>query len=649
MTLKPDILQRNFQFAEKCVRNHTWAKEVKENFERTLGRLKSRLSDPLVNISVVGEFSVGKSSFINAILGVNLLATDDLPDTTLVPAVMSYSPAYTFKVVRESGAETARAMTIEEIRSELAKFTVPEPLVDYFGSEREYMEALKRAREQAALISGDIVRFEIGVPSEFLRHGFRLIDTPGLSSGNERCGAIAKKEMLESDASIIVAHATRGVLTESSREIFTDFLGEKLKHCMVVFTRYDLTTPARRDKLRRHLEASTRSYFNLTDEQMPVFMAVPPVIEAEREGRRFGPEHDEMLKLTRESLDSIAAIARNRRESLLAESLIKLFKQLFDSLVENLNSIRKVVDERLEELERSKSAPLVPFVEREKEFGLSSLEEGSRIRLRLTVQIDDILRETRRECDSKVFLRTTTVSELTEYLKNGLTAQLTEAAERIKYPLREALDRFSILVKGRLDAFENNLKAEFKRLNLLPVKFEVDASKISVPAVTIDGISSLGDISAGQERNDRNGITGAVIGGIIGSIVTLGFGTAVGAFLGGLFFSGDGKNGIKGAREKVKPQYEQQIQKALDLIRDKNLAAYSAGVRDMITGFRDHLQNYIFRYEAVVNERIKKEMTEIEGYRRYRHSLEEELREIEAHSGELNSMLFSMSTYSIKD
>lgn len=630
-------LEEQYRFARQCARGHDWDAATKESLAAELESLRRRLYDRNVNIAVVGEFSVGKSSFINALLGFNLLATDELPDTTLFPTVMVYSAESYIRIKRREGEDVRIVASPEGIRAKLREFSVPEIDVYDYDSEEDYMKALDEARARADAMSADIEYFEIGLPSGFLEQGFRLIDTPGLSSKNERCGAVARDVMLKADASIIVAHATRGIITESAAEIFNNFIGEKLKHCIVVFTRYDQTSPSRRDRLRTHLEVSTRSHFNLNDSQMPVFMTVPPVIEAEREGRRFGEEHDEMLRLTRDALSRIAVIARERREHIIADALKNLFERIFTLLKKYLKNIREIVDRRLEELNANRSAPLEPFIEKQIKERLAALDkESALLRGELMQRLDSLGEEVKKECDSKLAAQSS-VSQINNYIKNELPTQLTETEKRYVPQVEKALGAFSEEVRKQMKVFEQSIVDEFKRLQVIPVEIRWELINIARMGEKPDTFKELVAITERQDQENKNSVAGAVIGGIVGSILTLGFGTVIGALVGASLFGG-GSTGSD-FYKKIKPDYDKKLKEILDLTRSRFLAMYSTGAGDMRCRLSVQIKRYLQTYRSTVNERIKKEMTEIEGYKRYRDSLEREMQEIDDHTAQLTTLL----------
>lgn len=633
-------LESHLEFAAGKIKSHQWPQDTEYTLKKSLDSIRSRLQSPCVNISVVGGFSAGKSSFINALLEVNILETDEMPDTTLVPAVMFYSPVPVFQILRCDGSGAKEELTVAGIRRRLKEFSIPELKIEDFPSSEDYFKKYSEYREKADQIASEIIRFNIGIPSPFLKEGFRLIDTPGLESGNERCAQIAKSFMQHTDASIIVSDATRGVLQESLRKQFSNFIGPKLEHCMVVFTRFDRTTPSRREKLRMYLESSTRAYFHLSPEQMPVFMAVPPTVVAELEGQEFGTEHKEMLALTKRSLTSLKNIASERREIIIARAIKNLFEIIYSNLERHVSEVQNVCLQKLKELRKSRSCSLESFIaEKLDHYNLVLAASSLSIRQSLETKLDKELEEIKKNCDVEVFKQPTTKA-LRNYLKNGLSKFMLAQTDRIKLIVDSSCLDFSKVLEDSLNDFEIQLQREFAKLKIIPVKISINTD--SVTSVNTGLENSMKDsikFAEAQINQDNREILGAVIGGIVGSVVTLGFGTMVGAILGSVFFSGgDTRSGITGARKRVKPKYEEEMKKNIDLIKQRQINLFSTRVNDAVSSFKSHLFQYNSRYKSEIDRMIKEEVDKRNALAAVFQNLETELVDINNHKKDIEKI-----------
>ena len=136
-----------------------------------------RLAEDRFNLVVAGRFSRGKSSLMNAVMGMDRLPTGVVPVTSVITSV-SYG---------------SRAQVIVRFRGHRLGIRVP------FESLPEYVsEGLNPGNVR------NVVQADIRLPSEILRRGFHFIDTPGLGSVNLANTRTAEAFLPEADAFIVV-------------------------------------------------------------------------------------------------------------------------------------------------------------------------------------------------------------------------------------------------------------------------------------------------------------------------------------------------------------------------------------------------------------------------------------------------------------
>jgi small GTP-binding protein len=139
--------------------------------------LLASLAEDAFQLAVVGQFSRGKSTLMNAILGRSYLPTGALPMTSVVTTVRYGSRPRA--VVERVGS----TYPFERPLDELARFVAQASL------EREEL------RVASALVE---------VPAEILRLGFSFVDTPGVGSAIEANTATTESFLPQADAVIFV-------------------------------------------------------------------------------------------------------------------------------------------------------------------------------------------------------------------------------------------------------------------------------------------------------------------------------------------------------------------------------------------------------------------------------------------------------------
>ncbi len=167
-----------------------------------LEEIKNKLLANKFHLVVLGQFKRGKSTFINSIIGDKILPTSVIPLTSIV-TVLTYGQKELIKVIFEQG-------DVKEIKREELKDWVTE----------EGNPGNKKGVKEV----------EIQYPSEYLRNGICLIDTPGVGSIFEDNTQMTYKYLPKIDAAIFLASADPPI---SQAEL--EFLKDVIKHVKDVF------------------------------------------------------------------------------------------------------------------------------------------------------------------------------------------------------------------------------------------------------------------------------------------------------------------------------------------------------------------------------------------------------------------------------
>lgn len=163
-------LETMAQRLENLVKNNN-AERVKEQQEK--------IRSQSFNLVVLGQFKRGKSTFINALLGAPILPTAVVPLTSVV-TILSYGESPKAVVRFLSGGE--KVIDIGEIAS--------------YITEKENPKNEKGVKE-----------VEVFYPSEYLKNGVRIIDTPGVGSVYNHNTEVAYNYLPYVDAGIFIVSA----------------------------------------------------------------------------------------------------------------------------------------------------------------------------------------------------------------------------------------------------------------------------------------------------------------------------------------------------------------------------------------------------------------------------------------------------------
>lgn len=159
---------------------------------------------------VVGEFSRGKSTFINALLGTQILPSSAKPTTTVLNKIVySEKPMINLHFHSEKNPET---ITEEEFKKLVAPM---EPLKGNAESEKEY-------DRQVSFVKG-VQYAEIGRDLAICKNGVEIIDTPGTNDLDPLREEITNTIIPRSDAAILLLSAVK-ILSESELSLLRDRL-----------------------------------------------------------------------------------------------------------------------------------------------------------------------------------------------------------------------------------------------------------------------------------------------------------------------------------------------------------------------------------------------------------------------------------------
>lgn len=197
--------------------------------EQYIQCLQKKMSDRYLYVAVIGEFSSGKSTFINALLGDDLLKTSALVATS-VATKLCYGEALTVEV-RLKGERSGIIKTYPHSQ----KITISW-LPGINGIDNRKLIHLITSSETLAK---DVVNVTITQPSPFLANDVVIIDTPGTNALNIRHEEITCKILKqEADIAIVIIPATVP-LSQTLAQFLTGTLHSHLHRCLFVVNKID--------------------------------------------------------------------------------------------------------------------------------------------------------------------------------------------------------------------------------------------------------------------------------------------------------------------------------------------------------------------------------------------------------------------------
>jgi small GTP-binding protein len=221
--------------------------------------LIDKLRQNRFNLVVLGAFKRGKSTLINALLGEAVLPTAIVPLTSVV-TILGYGEWLTIKVFFKNG------QTREITQSELVDYITEK------GNPRNH----KGVRE-----------VEITYPSDYLRDGVRIIDTPGVGSVYSHNTEVAYNYLPQVDAAIFVV-SVDPPLSAAEQEFLKD-IREYVHKLFFVLNKIDYVDAGERQEALDFTAQMLKA--NLDTERVMIF---PLSAKLAMDGKSNG--HPELLK-----------------------------------------------------------------------------------------------------------------------------------------------------------------------------------------------------------------------------------------------------------------------------------------------------------------------------------------------------------------
>ena len=212
------------------------------------GDVLKRTESKCFSIAVVGEFKRGKSTFINALLGREILPADIRPcSATLNRVTYGLRPHVSIYYKAQDGGERrVEEIAVDQLENYVTKLT-PE------------------AENNAAQIEEAVIHY----PTEYCRHNVDIIDTPGLND-DQNMTAVTMSVIPKVDAAILVIMPEAPFSGFEGDFLTKHLLLQDLGRVMFVVTAIDRIRKPKdreriveviRERIAKHVEARLKEQF----------------------------------------------------------------------------------------------------------------------------------------------------------------------------------------------------------------------------------------------------------------------------------------------------------------------------------------------------------------------------------------------------
>ena len=605
----------HIRFIQALMGKYSFPSEQKAQLQTELKKIQDRQNEKALNMAVIGEFSSGKSSFINALLRENLLEADAIQGTTVASTLIGYSPERMFCTYGRGG-KGKQTRSVENAAA-LAKL-----LAAYTSGNRKDENAQ---------------HLEVGYPSDFLQQGIRIIDTPGTNSLEQWHEDVTKEAIREqADACIILTSAEKP-FPESFCRFLEDNLEDVLQTCVFVVTKIDLVPPKQQARQLEYIRKVLKEKLSVHDPLVLPYSALPVI-------NGTGTEY---IEGNRETEERILKFLQEQRIRIQLQRCMALSENAMGRLKESMEQISSQQEQRHLQLMQAVTTDLQGFVMRKKsEISLSYQENTNEKVKAIGENVDVWIRDKKREV-YEAFQKPATESGIRDFLQTKLNPLLEEKKSEI---LKNAgisaessskyLSEIQSIAEGHCRRFEADFKREYRQLELLAHDLvqEVDKSVRLDDSLMTNiqaNIAIRQKVEANVKQSNRGFLgyagAGAAAGAAIGSVVPI-IGTTAGAVIGAVAgfmrFSKKSDDSSRGTafRNQVAGDVNAVVEQYFRSLKDSVLQFFYQNAANCWMQVERVMDQYLTQYTGIVHEMRKRDQ----------HAQEEAALKIRAIQGDIS-------------
>lgn len=605
----------HIRFIQALMGKYSFPSEQKAQLQTELKKIQDRQNEKALNMAVIGEFSSGKSSFINALLRENLLEADAIQGTTVASTLIGYSPERMFCTYGRGG-KGKQTRSVENAAA-LAKL-----LAAYTSGNRKDENAQ---------------HLEVGYPSDFLQQGIRIIDTPGTNSLEQWHEDVTKEAIREqADACIILTSAEKP-FPESFCRFLEDNLEDVLQTCVFVVTKIDLVPPKQQARQLEYIRKVLKEKLSVHDPLVLPYSALPVI-------NGTGTEY---IEGNRETEERILKFLQEQRIRIQLQRCMALSENAMGRLKESMEQISSQQEQRHLQLMQAVTTDLQGFVMRKKsEISLSYQENTNEKVKAIGENVAVWIRDKKREV-YEAFQKPATESGIRDFLQTKLNPLLEEKKSEI---LKNAgisaessskyLSEIQSIAEGHCRRFEADFKREYRQLELLAHDLvqEVDKSVRLDDSLMTNiqaNIAIRQKVEANVKQENRGFLgyagAGAAAGAAIGSVVPI-IGTTAGAVIGAVAgfmrFSKKSDDSSRGTafRNQVAGDVNAVVEQYFRSLKDSVLQFFYQNAENCWMQVERVMDQYLTQYTGIVHEMRKRDQ----------HAQEEAALKIRAIQGDIS-------------
>lgn len=201
-----------------------------------------------IRIAVFGEFSAGKTTVLNALIGEEILSVAVDP-TTAVPTRVRYGREFNIFVERTDGKTL---QLYDENPPFWTRFVGRRDTLNTLRRQKSSIQDFLREWTREGEKAGEVDRVTIEMPLGWLKEGIELVDTPGVNNEFTRHQSFTEQEAGAADVALLLMDARQGGGKRTEFE-FMNYVQSMVHHCLVIPNKMDRLPADEREEFLEYL------------------------------------------------------------------------------------------------------------------------------------------------------------------------------------------------------------------------------------------------------------------------------------------------------------------------------------------------------------------------------------------------------------
>jgi len=593
------------EFVDNTIRNHISSAKKQVELKKLSEHINARINDDNLYLGVLGEFSSGKSTFINGILQKRILKAAYEATTASSTYIV---PSTVFKVITtfiDNQKISASESNYDKLYNKIASLA-PKDIT----KESNIFQLLDLLTSHQ-IVANNVINIIIEYPVENVwQKNLIIIDTPGISSGTEtgQSHFNITKNIIENVAdAVVVLIPSEKAMSKSLIEFLKEHLKRFLHRCIFILTAVDRISPEERGTLVKYVKAQLQEKLGIKTPEVHISSAIT-MIPVSKIPSTMNDEwatwQNKFIDLKNKIFESL----KRQRNVIISERLSYLMQNLVVEI--NKELVAKQENLRIEEsiLKKGSIQRVEDVINSLLEINMNkiNLQKSKLISLSQS-SISSYEVNAIRACEKIIDEAGSGIVSYESVIEPNIRAAIEKEAARYVASLNDNIGILQTFCNEICKDFIKQFKGNYETFDTLDVKIKAPSLIVnSIKTPSLEFKASKRYVDQQESEGKSGGNAGAVIGGIIGSFIFPGFGTVIGAALGGGIGHSVSGDSLTERQKNLKNYSKNEIKLFFGTFLKDVEGKINNTIKEVVRELTKICDNHINEYEERVSDTISK-------------------------------------------